>query len=452
MAIFSLRITPVRKAGSPLGNATGRAAHHGGHSLAHAAAAAPRVSHGATGKAAYLSGSRMVVGELVTDYRGKHGVEHAQLILPGGGTCDRETLWNAVDAHRTQTPTATIARDIIVALPHELTFAQRREAAVALATWIAERYRVAVDLGMHQPEMHNGSDSRNYHAHLLASERQVSPTGELGKVQREFNQLVQRLGDKSRGRDGGKATAAAEIRAAWERIANEALQRAGHDARVDARTLADQGIERVAGQHLGPAETRRLRAGKQRSRAETRTPRAGQQRSPAETRTARAVGADVRAELARKARELALAEMTALQEIAAIQEARKTTPAPAQVFADVGSITAWQHDALGMLARYWQAEDRAMQLRRKMRAAARRRAELRTATAEEQRALRSAGRRLSRSRALLQGVSETLLAMPPTLAVEIEPSDRPLTKQRLKTIKAAVRDREREHEIGVDRW
>ncbi|MBK8177262.1 MAG: hypothetical protein IPK66_18990 [Rhodospirillales bacterium] len=49
-------------------------------------------------------------------------------------------------------------------------------------------------------------------------------------------------------------------------------------------------------------------------------------------------------------------------------------------------------------------------------------------------------------------MSETLLAMPPTLAVEIEPSDRPLTKQRLKTIKAAVRDREREHEIGVDRW
>ena len=112
MAIFSLRITPVRKAGSPLGNATGRAAHHGAHSLAHGAVAAPRVSHGATGKAAYLSGSRMVVGELVTDYRGKHGVEHAQLILPGGGTCDRQTLWNAVDAHKTQTPTATIARDI----------------------------------------------------------------------------------------------------------------------------------------------------------------------------------------------------------------------------------------------------------------------------------------------------------------------------------------------------
>lgn len=434
MAIFSLRITPVRKAGSPLGNTTGRAAHHGAHSLAHA----PRVSHGATGKAAYLSGSRMVVGELVTDYRGKHGVEHSQLILPGGGTCDREKLWNAVDAHKTQTPTATIARDIIVALPHELTFAQRREAAVALATWIAERYRVAVDLGMHQPEMHNGSDSRNYHAHLLASERQVSPTGELGKVQREFNQLVQRLGDKSRGRQGGKATAAAEIRAAWERIANEALQRAGHDARVDARTLVDQGIERVAGQHLGPAETRRLRAGKH--------------RSPAETRTPHTAGADVRAELARKARDLALSEMTALQEIAAIQQARKTTPGPAQVFADIGSITAWQRDALGMLARYWQAEDRAMELRRKMRASARRHSEMGEATAEEQRALRSAGRRLSRSRALLQGVSEILLAIAPTLSVEIEPSDRPLTKQRLKTIRAALRDRAREHEIGVDRW
>jgi hypothetical protein len=291
---------------------------------------------------------------------------------------------------------------------------------------------------MHQPEMQNGSDSRNYHAHLLASERQVSPTGELGKVQREFNQLAQRLGDKSRGREGGKAAAAAEIRAAWERIANEALERAGLDARVDARTLADQGIDRVAGQHLGPAETRRLRAGKH--------------RSPAAARTLHTAGADVRAELARKARELAATEMMALREIATIQEARKTTPGPPQVFADIGSITAWQHDALGMLARYWQAEDRAMELRRRMRASARRHAEMREATAEEQRALRSAGRRLSRSRALLQGVSEILLAMVPTLSVEIEPSDRPLTKQRLKTIRATVREREREHEMGVDRW
>ena len=249
---------------------------------------------------------------------------------------------------------------------------------------------------------------------------------------------MQRLADKSRVATAARRRPQRKSRAAWERIANEALQRAGHDARVDARTLADQGIERVAGQHLGPAETRRLRAGKQRSRAETRTPHAA--------------GADVRTELARKARDLAVAEMTALREIAVIQQARKTTPAPAQVFADVGSITAWQHDALGMLARYWQAEDRAMELRRKTRASARRHAELREATAEEQRALRSAGRRLSRSRALLQGVSEILLTMAPTLSVEIEPSDRPLTKQRLRTIRAALRDRACEHEIGVDRW
>ena len=116
-----------------------------------------------------------------------------------------------------------------------------------------------------------------------------------------------------------------------------------------------------AGQHLGPAGTRRLRAGKQRSRGR-------------DAHTARR-----RRRCARRARPQGSGSRPRRDDGAA---GNRRHPGgaqdycrAAQVFADIGSITAWQHDALGMLARYWQAEDRAMQLRRKMRASARRHSE-----------------------------------------------------------------------------
>ncbi|MBJ3457182.1 MobA/MobL family protein, partial [Salmonella enterica subsp. enterica serovar Agona] len=43
-----------------------------------------------------------------------------------------------------------------------------------------------------------------------------------------------------------------QTREAWADHANRALERAGHDARIDHRTLEAQGIERLPGVHLGP--------------------------------------------------------------------------------------------------------------------------------------------------------------------------------------------------------
>jgi hypothetical protein len=42
------------------------------------------------------------------------------------------------------------------------------------------------------------------------------------------------------------------LREQWERRANKALERAGHAARIDRRTLEAQGIERVPTIHGGP--------------------------------------------------------------------------------------------------------------------------------------------------------------------------------------------------------
>jgi len=248
VAIYHLRLTPVKKAGTTIA----RSAHHGGHRL---------TTRGAVGKAAYLAGERLHGHDGQTiDYRSKaDGVEHSQLILPGGGTADRERLWSAIDAHPTQRPTATIARDMIVAFPHEFGFAERKAVAVALGRWIADRYGVAVDLGMHKPDIHAGTDERNFHAHYLISERRVSATGEIGLVNRELNQMVCTRRDAKRGRAQRQQTAAAEIRAAWQNIANAALAAGGHRERIDARTLKAQGIDREATRHRGSTATKRLR-------------------------------------------------------------------------------------------------------------------------------------------------------------------------------------------------
>ena len=42
------------------------------------------------------------------------------------------------------------------------------------------------------------------------------------------------------------------MRLKWEEHANRALERAGHDVRIDRRTLEAQGIDRESTIHIGP--------------------------------------------------------------------------------------------------------------------------------------------------------------------------------------------------------
>ncbi len=52
---------------------------------------------------------------------------------------------------------------------------ERKAVAVALGAWISERYGVAVDLGMHKPDIHAGTDKRNF----LSSGRTLPTFGGL---------------------------------------------------------------------------------------------------------------------------------------------------------------------------------------------------------------------------------------------------------------------------------
>lgn len=323
MAIYHLRVCPVFAAGS----ARGRSAHHGAHTL---------TTRGASGKSAYLAGERRIAHDgTVIDYSSKReAIEHAQLVLPGGGSTDRNEFWNTVDTRRARrdAKNPTVARDMIIALPHELSFEARRELCNGMARWIADTYSVAVDYGMHrhtEAELLAGSDRRNLHCHFLMSERTVSSTGEVGNVQRAFNQRACKA--------ARRPTAVQEIRHRWQELANEALERHGCAERIDCRTYKEQGIDKTPGEHRGRHATLQLRS-------------------------AESLRAAIDDFNNRQAAILDDAEKSLL----GFAAARETVGGGAYISGRIGDIAAWQQDPLAQLLRCSEREDKATEIRSKL--------------------------------------------------------------------------------------
>ena len=182
--------------------------------------------------AAYRAGAELrdeQVG-LTFDYTKKSGVDHAEILAPDGAPAwviDRGALWNAVEAVEKRKD-AQLAREIEVALPIELTKAEQ----VALVRDFAMQQFVAkgmvVDLAVHR------DNPDNPHAHLLLTTRQIGPDG-FGAKRRDWNDRAQ----------------LEQWREAWATLTNEHLLRAGHDVRIDHRTLEAQGSELTPGRKLG---------------------------------------------------------------------------------------------------------------------------------------------------------------------------------------------------------
>lgn len=196
----------------------------------------------ATAAAAYRAGCEIVdarTGEC-HDYSRKRGVLSATLIVPPGApewAHDRAALWNAAEASEKR-KNSTVAREFEIALPHELTHEQRQQLAHEFAREIMQRHGCVVDVAIHAPS--DGSDPRNQHAHLLCSTRRLTPDG---------------FGEKTRELDDLKTGEVTYWRERWAQLANQHLERAGHTARIDHRSLAEQGIDREPTRHLGPAAT-----------------------------------------------------------------------------------------------------------------------------------------------------------------------------------------------------
>jgi len=208
----------------------------------------------ATAAAAYRSGCTIAderTGQTF-DYTRKQGVLHEEILAPAHAPewmKDRAQLWNAVEKGEKRKD-AQVAREIDVALPHEL--APDKQVALVRefvgAAFVAEG--MVADFAIHAPS--RKGDERNTHAHIMLTMRELEGDG-FGKKVRAWN-------DKER---------LAGWRESWAAHVNRALEREGVSAQVDHRSLEAQGIDREPQIHQGPAVAELTRRGIETERQET---------------------------------------------------------------------------------------------------------------------------------------------------------------------------------------
>jgi len=160
---------------------------------------------------------------LTFDYAARGGVDHTETLAPDHApdwVRDRSELWNRVEESETR-KNSQVAREVRVALPAELTHAQRVELVRDFAQeQFVDRGMIA-DIALHAPG--RDGDDRNHHAHILLTTREIGPEGFTTK-----------------NRDWNKVEVLEGWREAWARDSNIALERAGIEDRVDHRTLEAQ--------------------------------------------------------------------------------------------------------------------------------------------------------------------------------------------------------------------
>nr|WP_210271672.1 Ti-type conjugative transfer relaxase TraA [Rhizobium leguminosarum] len=173
-----------------------------------------------------------------------------------------EALWNAVDVFEKRAD-AQLARELIIALPEELT---RAENIGLVREFVRDNL---TSKGMVADWVYHDKDG-NPHIHLMTTLRpltqegfgrkKVAVTGEDGAPLRVVTP------DRPKGRivyklwAGDKETLQA-WKVAWAETANRHLALAGHEIRLDGRSYAEQGLDGIAQRHLGPEKAALSRRG-----------------------------------------------------------------------------------------------------------------------------------------------------------------------------------------------
>ena len=187
--------------------------------------------------AAYRAGEKLEDERqgLTHDYTRRHDVRETFILAPPEAPAwvtDRQALWTAIDAAEKRKDAQT-AREVNVALPRELTSEQQRDVVHAFVQAAFVARGMVADVAIH--EGHHVQDP-NPHAHILLTTRTLTADG-LGPKNRDWN--------------------AKELlvtwRTQWEITCNEALEAARQPTRIDARSLAKQGIDRLPTVHEGVA-------------------------------------------------------------------------------------------------------------------------------------------------------------------------------------------------------
>jgi hypothetical protein len=182
--------------------------------------------------AAYRSGTSLKRNEddKRHSYGKKGGVVSADLLTPDNApdwARDRSQLWNAVEAKENR-KNSQFARELIVALPHELDQEQSRAMVLAWARAELVDRGMCADVCIHDPDM--GGKNKNRHAHIMCTVREFDGGDWSRTKNRDWNHK-----DMLKG-----------WRKSWAEAQNAALEAAGSSVTVDCRSLEDQRSEAIS--------------------------------------------------------------------------------------------------------------------------------------------------------------------------------------------------------------
>lgn len=172
--------------------------------------------------------------------------------------------WDAADVY--ERGNGRLFKQLEFALPKELTADQQKEVVQGYVDKLTPTKDGPLPYSY---AIHKGHETENPHCHLMISERA------LDGHQRSPETWFKRANSRNPEKGGAKKTEELkpkewlhEARQEWSQQANRALERAGHDARIDHRSLKEQGIDREPTQHLGPTAAALERKGIQTDRGQ----------------------------------------------------------------------------------------------------------------------------------------------------------------------------------------
>jgi hypothetical protein len=168
-------------------------------------------------------------------------------------------FWEAADTF--ERSNGRVYTEVVIALPRELSKEKRIEViGDFIGREIGDRFPYTV--AVHNPKALDGGEQP--HAHVMFSIREkdgIERPKEL--FFKRANPSHPEKGGARKSREWSKDERSNDrvnaIRLAWEELANKALEREGHEARIDRRTLEAQGIDREPEPKMGPEVTQRLK-------------------------------------------------------------------------------------------------------------------------------------------------------------------------------------------------
>lgn len=227
----------------------------------------------AVGFSAYISGERAVDERtgIIYDFSGKE-VEDKEIMLPLNAPdrlLDRSVLWNEVEKMEGKKSNSCFAKRLDAALPRELPVDACKEVMREFGSFFTDHGFVA-DLALHY-------NSHNPHIHAILPARKLDVSGEWEQYKEKKVYALDEEGSRipvidketglqkvdSRNRlqwkrekvisNGWNRQLLLDIRKEWEAVCNDALERNGIEDRIDCRSYADQGIDKIPTAHEGRA-------------------------------------------------------------------------------------------------------------------------------------------------------------------------------------------------------